>query len=120
MSHDDSGRQAGASPRNVPLSSLVQGEQAQPRSTEASGKVAISVQRDQDQEDYEMEVTMEPKTASSPELCAGEDCFCQEEIPQRPIRRGTTSTSYPDKRWSSPAKDSGGDTIVGSVVTSIS
>ena len=40
-------------------------------------KVAISVQRDQDQEDYEMEVTVEPKTASSPELCAGEDYFCQ-------------------------------------------
>ena len=41
-------------------------------------KVAISVQRDQDQEDYETEVTMEPKTASSPELCAGEDYFCQD------------------------------------------
>ena len=27
-------------------------------------KVAISVQRDQDQEDYETEVTVEPKTAS--------------------------------------------------------
>ena len=36
-------------------------------------KVAVSVQRDQDQEDYEMEVTVEPKMASSPELCAGED-----------------------------------------------
>ena len=41
-------------------------------------KVAISVQRDQDQEDYEMEVTVEPKTASSPELCTGEDYFCQD------------------------------------------
>ena len=41
-------------------------------------KVAISVQRDQDQEDYETEVTVEPKTASSPELCAGEDYFCQD------------------------------------------
>ena len=41
-------------------------------------KVAISVQRDQDQEDYETEVTVEPKTASSPKLCAGEDCFCQD------------------------------------------
>ena len=40
--------------------------------------VAISVQRDQDQEDYETEVTVEPKTASSPELCAGEDYFCQD------------------------------------------
>ena len=41
-------------------------------------KVAISVQQDQDQEDYETEVTMEPKIASSPELCTGEDCFCQD------------------------------------------
>ena len=41
-------------------------------------KVAISVQRDLCQEDYEMEVTMEPTTASSPELCAGEDYFCQD------------------------------------------
>ena len=40
-------------------------------------KVAISVQRDQEQEDYETEVTVEPKMASSPELCAGEDYFCQ-------------------------------------------
>ena len=41
-------------------------------------KVAILVQRDQDQEDYEAEVTVEPKTASSPELCTGEDYFCQD------------------------------------------
>ena len=41
-------------------------------------KVAILVQRDQDQEDYETEVTMEPKMVSSPELCAGEDYFCQD------------------------------------------
>ena len=41
-------------------------------------KVAISVQRDQDQEDYETEVTVEPKTASSPELCVDEDHFCQD------------------------------------------
>ena len=41
-------------------------------------KVAISVQRYQDQEDYETEVTVEPKTASPPELCAGEDYFCQD------------------------------------------
>ena len=39
-------------------------------------KVAISVQRDQ--EDYETEVTTEPKAASSPKLCAGEDYFCQD------------------------------------------
>ena len=37
-SHDDRGCQAGASLRSVLLSSLVQREQAQPRSTEASGK----------------------------------------------------------------------------------
>ena len=37
-SHDDSGRQAGASPRSILLSSLVQRGQAQPWSTEASGK----------------------------------------------------------------------------------
>ena len=37
-SHDDSGRQAGASPCSVLLSSLVQRGQAQLRSTEASGK----------------------------------------------------------------------------------
>ena len=40
-------------------------------------KVAILVQRDQDHEDYKMEVIVEPETASSPELCAGEDYFCQ-------------------------------------------
>ena len=38
---------------------------------------------------------------------------------QRPIREGTTSTSYPDKRWSSPAKGSGDDAVLGSMVTSI-
>ena len=37
-SHDDRGRQAGASPRIILPSSLVQRGQAQPRSTEASGK----------------------------------------------------------------------------------
>ena len=36
-------------------------------------KVAISVQRDQDQEDYEMEVTVEPKAASSLVPLAAED-----------------------------------------------
>ena len=41
-------------------------------------KVAISVQRAQDQEDYETEVIVEPKSASPPELCAGEDYFCQD------------------------------------------
>ena len=37
------------------------------------GKVATSVQQDQDQEDCRTEVIVEPKTASPPELCAGED-----------------------------------------------
>ena len=37
-SHDDQGRQVGASPRSVLLSPLVQRGQAQPRGTEASGK----------------------------------------------------------------------------------
>ena len=41
-------------------------------------KVAISVQQDQDQEDCKMEVIVEPKMASPPELCAGEDYFCQD------------------------------------------
>ena len=43
-------------------------------------KVAILVQRDQDQEDGKMEVMMEPKTASPPELFAGEDHFCQDSL----------------------------------------
>ena len=41
-------------------------------------KVVISVQQDQDQEDCKTEVIVEPKTASPPELCAGEDYFCQD------------------------------------------
>ena len=36
-------------------------------------KVTISVQRDQDQQSGKMEVTMEPKTASSPVRLAAED-----------------------------------------------
>ena len=40
-------------------------------------KVAISVQQDQDQEDCKTEVIVGPNTASPPELCAGEDYFCQ-------------------------------------------
>ena len=39
-------------------------------------KVAILVQRDQDQEDGKTEVIVEPKTASPPEPFAGEDHFC--------------------------------------------
>ena len=36
-------------------------------------KVSISVQQDQDQQDNRTEVTVEPKTAASPEPLAGED-----------------------------------------------
>ena len=43
-------------------------------------KVAISVQQDQDQEDYETEVIVEPKTASPLETFAGEDRFCQDSL----------------------------------------
>ena len=43
-------------------------------------KVAISVQRDQDQEDGKTEVIVEPKTASPPEPFAGEDHFCQDKL----------------------------------------
>ena len=43
-------------------------------------KVAILVQRDQDQEDDKTEVTMEPKAASPPEPFAGEDRFCQDKL----------------------------------------
>ena len=40
-------------------------------------KASISVQQDQYREDCKTEVIMEPKTASPPELCVGEDYFCQ-------------------------------------------
>ena len=43
-------------------------------------KVFISVQEDQDQQDDMTEVTVEPKTASPPALCAGEDYFCQDNL----------------------------------------
>ena len=43
-------------------------------------KVAISVQREQDQKDGKTEVIMEPKTASPPEPFAGEDHFCQDSL----------------------------------------
>ena len=43
-------------------------------------KVSISVQREQDQQDGEMEVTMDPKATSPPEPFAGEDHFCQDSL----------------------------------------
>ena len=44
------------------------------------GKVSISVQRDQDQQDSKTEVTMEPKAASPREPFAGEDHFSQDKL----------------------------------------
>ena len=41
--------------------------------TRRQAKVSISVQRDQGQQDGRTEVTVEPKTASSPVPLAGED-----------------------------------------------
>ena len=43
-------------------------------------KVSLSVQRDQDQQDGRTEVTVEPKTASSPEPLAGEEYFCSDNL----------------------------------------
>ena len=43
-------------------------------------KVAISVQRDQDQKDGRTEVIVEPKTASPREPLAGEGYFCQDSL----------------------------------------
>ena len=69
--HDDQGRQAGASPRSVLLSSLVQREQAQARAS--SKKAPVSVQGDQDQSNGREEVIVEPKPVSPPKPLAGED-----------------------------------------------
>ena len=48
------------------------------RRQEYQAKATILVQQDQDQEDCKTEVIVEPKTGSPPELCAGEDYFCQD------------------------------------------
>ena len=64
--HDDR-HQAGASACSVLVSSLVLREQAQARSTEASGKGFHISATDQDQQASRTEVTVEPKMASSPE-----------------------------------------------------
>ena len=77
-SPDVSGRQAGASRAAPSFPLWCKGGKRSRGVPRHQAKVAISVQRDQDQEDYETEVTVEPKTASSPELCAGEDYFCQD------------------------------------------
>ena len=72
VSHDDQD-QEGASMHSVPVSSLVLRRQAQARSTEASGKGFHIGATRQDQQDGRTEVTVEPKTASSPTPLAGED-----------------------------------------------
>ena len=43
-------------------------------------KVAISVQRDQDQKDGRTEVIVEPNMASPPEHFVGEDNYCQDSL----------------------------------------
>ena len=59
------------------VSFFLQREQAQARH---QAKVSISVQRDQDQQDNKMEVTVEPKTTSPPGLSTDEDRFCQDKL----------------------------------------
>ena len=75
-SHDNSGRQAGASPCSVLLSSLVQRGQAQPRSTEASGKGCHFGATRPGPGGLRDGGHCGAQDGSSPELCAGEDCFC--------------------------------------------
>ena len=76
MSHDER-YQAGARRALVRAASLFtlrcQGGQRRKRVPRHQAKVAILVQRDQDQEDGKAEVIVEPKTASSPVLLAVED-----------------------------------------------
>ena len=61
-SHDDQGRQAGASPRSFSFPLWCKGSK---RRREHQVKAPVSVQRDQDQHGR-TEVTVEPKTASPP------------------------------------------------------
>ena len=68
-SHDDQGRQSGASPRSVLLSSLVQRGQAQAR---ASSK-GIHFGATRPRPAQRQEVIVEPKPASSPDPLIGED-----------------------------------------------
>ena len=48
------------------------------RGREHQAKTSVSVQQDQDRRNSRKEVIVEPKTVSPPELCAGEDYFCQD------------------------------------------
>ena len=75
-SHDDQGRQAGASRAVSSFPLWCKGSKRSHGVPRRQAKVAISVQQDQDLEDCKMEVIVEPKTASPPELCAGKDYFC--------------------------------------------
>ena len=79
MSHD-ARHQVGASACSVLVSSLVLRRPAYGRVPRHQAKVAILVQRHQDQEGGKTEVIVEPKTASPPELFAGEDHFCQDSL----------------------------------------
>ena len=78
-SHDDSGRQAGASPRSVPLPLWCKGGKRSRGVPRHLAKAAISVQQDQDQADYETEVTMEPSTASPQSLSQAKTTFSQDK-----------------------------------------
>ena len=83
MSHDDRD-QVGARRALARVVSLLplwcQGGKRRGELPRHQGKVSISVQRDQDQQDGRTEVTVEPKAASPPEPLAGEDCFCQDNL----------------------------------------
>ena len=76
MSHDDRD-QAGA--RRAPACAMslfplwCKGGKHRREVPRHQAKVSLSVQRDRDQQDGRTEVTVEPKTASSPVLLAAED-----------------------------------------------
>ena len=71
-SHDDQGRQSGAS---RVVSSFPLWCKGSKRRREHQAKALVSVQRDQDQPNGRDEVIAEPKQASPPEPLAGEDQF---------------------------------------------
>ena len=72
--------QAGASMHSVLVSSLVLKRQARRGVPRHQAKVSISVQRDQDQQASRTEVTVEPKTASSPEPFHRRRPLCQDKL----------------------------------------
>ena len=79
MSHDDRGP-AGA--RRVQSASFLFGaREASDRRGVLRNQPKVSIpvlQYEDHQKDCKTKVIMEPKTASPPELCAGEDYFCQD------------------------------------------